>query len=383
MSDRGLVLWEAPNCGPIVARIAIAGDFLPAGKFTFPESHNWGAMANRLVPYFVDIGASFVNLEAPLDVTGLRARPLCGLGQTVSASSDSLDYLTAISTKAVSIANNHIYDFGAQGVERTRHAIVGRGMSSLGAGRSLRSLPKVFVWQGPDNIRVGFWAAAKAASDFARTDAPGVEPATIGRAKLALAEIKKSGAQFCVALLHAGVIRTNRPDPEDVTLMDSFAKLGFQIVAASHSHRISGVRKVVVNPKSPSFCFYGLGSLVSGYIAHPSEREGLIVVAGLDCHGGLARLEVRPVLLSESGFGEVPDSGMSKEILTRFHDLSREILDESYARLFYEDVSRGLLSLYARDARSAFRQSGLRGVARKASRVRMRHVRRLVHKVFS
>lgn len=383
MSARGFVLWEAPNGGPVVARIAIAGDFLPAGKLTFPENRNWGTMADCVKPCFADIEASFVNLESPLDVTGLTARPLCGLGQIVSASSDSLDYLAGIRTKAVSIANNHIYDFGAHGVERTRHAIVHRGMAPLGAGNNLRGAPETSIWQGPNNIRVGFWAAAKVASDFARANAPGVEPAIIERATLALAEMKRSGAQFCVALLHAGVIRTNRPDPEDVALMDSFAKIGFQLLAASHSHRVSGAGAMSTNRDSPSFCFYGLGSLVSGYVAHPLEKEGLVVVAGLDEHGDLARLEVRPIWLGESGFGEIPAPDISKIILDRFQALSREISDHSYKRLFYQDVSRGLLQLYARDARSAFRQSGLRGVMRKASRLRMRHVRRLVHKVVS
>jgi len=46
-------------------------------------------------------------------------------------------------------------------------------------------------------------------------------------------------------------------------------------------------------------------------------------------------------------------------------------------------MSRGLVPLYARDLRAAFRQSGLRGLARKATRIRTRHLRRLLHGVIS
>jgi hypothetical protein len=153
------------------------------------------------------------------------------------------------------------------------------------------------------------------------------------------------------------------------------------MVACSHSHRISGYRSVVTPEGIPSFCFYGLGSLVSGYVASPLEREGLIVVAGLNIRGHLARIEVRPVLLGASGFGQIPDAEMSSTILERFRQLSGEIADGSFERLFYDDISQHLVQFYLRDARTAFRQSGVRGLALKAGRIRMRHVRRLVRKV--
>jgi hypothetical protein len=138
---------------------------------------------------------------------------------------------------------------------------------------------------------------------------------------------------------------------------------------------------VVDARKQPGFSFYGLGSLVSGYVSCDAEREGMIVVAGLSASGALLRLEVRPVWLDESGFGSVPGAAAKQEMLEHFRALSAEIDDGSYARLFYHDVSQGLTRLYLRDARAALRAAGIRGLANKARRVRVRHVKRLVHKV--
>jgi hypothetical protein len=84
-----------------------------------------------------------------------------------------------------------------------------------------------------------------------------------------------------------------------------------------------------------------------------------------------------------TGFGEIPEPEMCDTILDRFSALSDEISDHSFERLFYEDMSRGLLQLYTRDARSAFRQNGFRGVVRKVRRLRMRHIRRLLHKAWA
>jgi len=105
------------------------------------------------------------------------------------------------------------------------------------------------------------------------------------------------------------------------------------------------------------------------------------VVAALSNRGVLVQLEVRPVWLDEGGFGLIPGAAKKQEILARFLGLSAEIDDGSYDRLFYHDVSRGLARLYMRDARAAFHAAGIRGLASKARRVRLRHVTRLVHKV--
>jgi poly-gamma-glutamate capsule biosynthesis protein CapA/YwtB (metallophosphatase superfamily) len=373
-----LILWESACAEPIAARVAVAGDFLPAGDLALPAG-GWREAARHLAGHFEDVATSFVNLESALDTENLPARPLCGIGQLISAPSASLDYLRAIRSRAVGLANNHSYDFRAAGVKGTRAALVRRGMIPLGAGHSLGGAPEVFLWQGPGDIRVGFWAAATASRDLATSRSAGAEPATIARASQAIRSLQSQGARCSIALLHAGCLRTNRPDPGEAALMDSIARCGFNIVAASHSHRISGSKILSAKRASPSFCFYGLGSIVSGYSASPLEREGLIVVAGFHSNGELAQVEVRPVWLSESGFGEVPSPETAKTILKRFRALSDEITNGSARRLFYQDVSQGLLRLYFRDVRAAFRWSGLRGLVRKAGRVRMRHVHRLVH----
>jgi poly-gamma-glutamate synthesis protein (capsule biosynthesis protein) len=338
-------------------------------------------MASGLAGCFDDVSTTFVNLECCLDSETLPPRALCGLGDIVTAPADSLDYLKEIQSIAVGIANNHSFDFGEAGVQRTRSAISQHKMIPLGAGRTTRDLPDIFVWKGPGAIRVGFWASATATLDPAKSAKVGIEPATAERGRIACQEMKKLGATVRVALLHAGCLRTNRPDPEQRRLMDSFATAGFDVVAASHSHRISGCSQLVGEGGIPSFCFYGLGSIVSGYASSPLEREGLIAVVGLDRHGRMASLEARPILLGTDGFGSVPPPRASREVLERFRALSAETSDGSWKRRFYREISQDLLHLYSRDVKAAYRSGGVGAIARKAGRLRGRHVRRLIHSV--
>jgi len=379
-----MILWQSPASDPVAARIAIAGDFLPAGNLSFPPG-GWREAAQNLAPAFAGCDAAFLNLECALDSTGLTPRPPAGLGQTVSAPAACLQYVRALgsATTVLGSANNHSFDFGAAGAERTRAAIARSGMIPIGAGRSLRDSPETWLWQGPAGIRVGFWAAAIASRDLATKSAAGVEPATASRAAEAIRDLKARGARICIGLLHSGTLRTNRIDPTEAAALDAIAAAGFSVVAASHSHRISGARQLEISPSNPAFCLYGLGSIASGYFNSRVEREGLVVVASLTARGDLAAIELRPVWLGDSGFGEVPTPQIHDAILQRFEILSREFADGSAGRLFYHDVSGGLLRLYARDICAAARRAGIRGLAIKARRVRLRHVKRIFRAVFA
>ena len=79
-----LVLWESATEAPIAAKIAIAGDFLPAGALAIPAT-GWQGAATALASHFEEIAVSFVNLECSLQTETLTPRKLCGLGQIVSA----------------------------------------------------------------------------------------------------------------------------------------------------------------------------------------------------------------------------------------------------------------------------------------------------------
>jgi hypothetical protein len=93
------------------------------------------------------------------------------------------------------------------------------------------------------------------------------------------------------------------------------------------------------------------------------------------------RVEVRPVYLTGSGWGSVPSAREAEIILERFKAVSQEIADGSYRKVFYQDMGQGLVRRQIRDTLIAYRRAGVRGVANKLRRLRMRHIRRLVHKL--
>lgn len=376
-----MILWEKKDAR-VRFRIALAGDYLPSAGLGATADCDWKCRAAELAPYFRDIDLAMANLECPVDVEGYAARPKIGLGENFSAPSASLDYLSALRVKLVGVANNHIYDYGPEGLRRTQEAIKRKGLTPIGSGRSLREPPEVFTAESLFAGRIGVWAAARNLPELASRRNGGVEPATKARAKAAIAELRRKRTNLRIAFLHAGIEHTNRPDPDDVEFVEELMALGFDVVAASHSHRISGYRAATRKDGRPAFCFYGLGSLSSGIKYSELEEEGLMTVIGVDEFGEIAQVEVQPLRLSREGWGTIPEWASAKTILDRFMMLSLEIAEGSYGERFYQDTGKDLVGRQWRNLRAAYRKGGLPGLVQILSRIRMRHINRVLHKAF-
>lgn len=368
-----------------VCRFGIAGDFLPAAGLAPRAGESWAHQANRVAPLFQDLCFSIVNLECPIDVAAIEPRVKASLGDTFSAPLDSLDYLATLRANVVGLANNHLYDYGQEGAERTLHCLHGlqANVAVSGFGCSLSQPPKVSVREVASGIRVGVWASACNLPDCASRGTVGIEPATRQRAEVALACMADRQAHCRVAFLHAGSEGTNYPDPEDVHFMHDLAGMGFDVVAACHSHRISGYQTLRGKNRRPAHCFYGLGSLSSGVLYSPLEHEGILATVALDAAGEICQVGARPIYLDERGWATVPTAEQQGIILDRFHRVSASIADGSYRQTFYRDVSKDMMGSQWRDARLAFQRAGFRGLLRKLSRMRPAHVRRLYHKSLS
>ena len=369
------ILWQQRS-RVLLTRVGILGDFLPPRG---TPAIDWSSKAEQLQPLFDDVEVSIVNLESPVGVGDNPPAPKPGLGASLSSPDEALDYLVALRAHVVGLANNHIYDFGAVGERMTSAAVRRRGMIPIGSGATVAQQPATFVWESTTGARVGFWTCANNTLTAATGSREGVEPATIRRAREALTMLRHGGATCCIALLHAGLEHTDHPDPDDVSLMNGIARSGFDVVAACHSHRISGYS--ILENGRPSFCFYGLGSVASGVVYSDRERAGLLLVVGLDQSGAVAQVETRPIELDADGWGRPPAPDAAEDIRSRFLGLSRQLESGEYEREFYRDMGKALGRTQLADFVAAFRAAGPAGVAQKLRRLRMKHVRRLFFKL--
>ena len=375
-----MILWNDRRCTPAL-RFGLAGDFLPAAGLAPAPEESWAERSDLVRPLFQDLAFSVANLECPVGVRGIPPKVKASLGATFAAGVDALDYLAALRVSVVGIANNHLYDYGKAGAERTLQKVNACGnLSACGFGRSLADAPDLCIRESASGVRVGIWAAGRNLPDNATGGGVGIEPATRERAAQALAHMHECNVHCRVAFLHAGCEGTNYPDPEDVQFTNELAALGFDVIAACHSHRISGYEKVRGKDGRLAHCFYGLGSLTSGILYSSLEHEGILAAITLDADGEICQVEARPIYLDAQGWGTVPARQEGELICERIRTVSIAIDDRSYREAFYRDVSRDLMSTQWRDVRAAFARAGLRGIVSKLVRMRSAHLRRLYHK---
>ncbi|MFW6061505.1 MAG: CapA family protein [Planctomycetota bacterium] len=116
-------------------RLVVAGDWAAVREFSSAADVDPASLYGSLHPRIADADLSVVNLECPLggetpiikDGPNFRCEPRCALA------------LARAGFHVATLANNHIYDQGAEGLDATLGACRDAGLLTVGAGRNTAS----------------------------------------------------------------------------------------------------------------------------------------------------------------------------------------------------------------------------------------------------
>lgn len=108
------------------------------------ERHGYSYAMSRLESLTESATLAIVNLETPL--TARRDSPLAPFKAYIHHGdpAPTIQQLRAARVAAVSLANNHVYDHGAEGLGDTLEVLERAGISPFGAGRSLSDAARVY-----------------------------------------------------------------------------------------------------------------------------------------------------------------------------------------------------------------------------------------------
>lgn len=256
------------------------------------------------------------NLEAPI-TTATRGWP-----GTVNLKCES-DHGRATfgrAAAAVCLANNHIMDYGEQGLADTLRSLERAGVRHFGAGTLADNCNNPLVLE-VDGRRVGLvgYVCRSAHPVFASAEHPGVAPIELERISRDIAAARAGGAERVVVSLHWGIEEVELPRPEDVRLAHTVVELGADLVIGHHAHCVQPFEV-----HRGTHVFYGLGNAVfpdvdvpSGYdeagvpherfrklqnywnrdslAVHYDVNDGRVTVDRLTCDGRTLRLRLAAV----------------------------------------------------------------------------------------
>lgn len=228
--------------------INIAGDF-----YINPSRADQQYFNRDILDLFQSTDFNIVNLESP--VTRGGGYKIEKSGPYLSISEKALDHLCTLKVSAVTIANNHILDYGNSGLKNTLHSCDARGIQCVGAGETLEEARKPLILHGDGaslaiiNVTEHEWSVSEGLKAGANPyDIPGI---------IHQIEQVKQQSDFVIMIIHGGQERYNLPSPRMVSQYRFLAEHGASVIIGHHTHCMSGYE---VHKNVP--IFYSLGNFL-------------------------------------------------------------------------------------------------------------------------
>lgn len=249
--------------------IVIAGDFSLQGRLAKCHDKDvlryvmGGAICCKATDY------SIVNFESPITS---NSKKLLKDGPTLKNPVESLSVLRDLGFNVVTLANNHLKDYGCQGVLDTLHSCRENGLFTVGAGENQLEARKPLVLK-KDGLSVGILNVCEHESSIATDSSAGAAPLELGNLFYDLKELRKEVDKVMV-IIHGGCEHYQLPTPRMKRDYHLIVDFGADIIVNHHQHCYSGYE--IYNGKP---IFYGLGNF---FFDNPRKRhdkwnEGLLL----------------------------------------------------------------------------------------------------------
>ena len=282
------------------------------------------------------------NLEAPFIQEGMRPVLRSGLHQLVSGPG----MLHDLNIKAVSLANNHMKDYGQEGIEFTQQLLAQEGIQFFGAGSNLEEAlrPARFEFENQSLNIWGFMQRFYSKRHFATAHSGGTAEL---RKEHMIRQLDNSDADIKIVYNHWNLELESYPEPVNKDLAEELARHS-TVVVGSHPHCMQGFQTA-----GNALIFHSLGNFsmpaleYSGttLVEYPEmSRESMMVT--IDLGGTTPQYDLHPITLDRSGsVVSVPDQEKRKQILSRIQTLSEPLaLDyKNYRRFYRQNRKRKLM----------------------------------------
>ena len=231
--------------------ILIGGDFFSGKETETVAINNSSNLWGDSIELFKKSDLAIINLEAPLTKA---VEPIIKTGPNMKLSPACISALTCAEINIATLANNHIRDYGDQGIEDTLITCKENGVDVVGAGKNLTDASKTLfkAVKGKTIAIVNFaeneWASANN-SQF------GANPMDIVENTRQIQSAKEK-ADVVLVIIHGGHEHYQYPSPRMVKEYRFYAEQGATMVIGHHPHCISGYE---VHEDVP--IFYSLGNL--------------------------------------------------------------------------------------------------------------------------
>lgn len=234
-------------------KILFAGDFCPINRVEeLALKGKADAVFGDALSELYDKDLSVVNLECPFTES---SSPINKIGPNLKANPKTVECLKEGGFDIANLANNHIRDYGSNGVNETIRLLKANNIKPVGAGSCLSLAQKPLRIRVEDKVIMflGFAENEFNCADENDAGACPLDPVTN------IAQIKKARneSDVVIVLVHGGNEYNPVPSPRIVKTYRAFVEAGASAVIGTHPHVPQGYE---IYNNAP--IFYSLGNFV-------------------------------------------------------------------------------------------------------------------------
>jgi poly-gamma-glutamate capsule biosynthesis protein CapA/YwtB (metallophosphatase superfamily) len=236
-----------------MTKILITGDFCPINRIQgLIERGEYAKIYNDFLPFLRGADIAITNLECPLT---MEREKLKKAGPNLKAPEKAIDSLVFAGFNLVTLANNHIMDYGSEGLQSTIDCCKKSNIDFVGVGSELSKAQEPF-YKTINDIKFAFINFCENEESTTSGKTPGANPLNPVSNYYAIQKAKAQ-ANYVIVIVHGGHEFYSLPSPRMQETYRFFIDSGASAVVGHHTHCYSGYE---IYQDAP--IFYSLGNFL-------------------------------------------------------------------------------------------------------------------------
>lgn len=219
-----------------------------------------------IVNLFSDADFGLLNLEGPI-LAAANCWPRPKAGPSVKQAPSIIKTLNILNVKYVSGANNHLMDYGINGLAQTKDILEANDVFLAGAGKNLVEASRPLTLKGTNIV---IFCVAEEEFGVAGTDQPGTQSMYDDKILDAISE-QKNNQNIVIIYAHGGGERIPVPSSYIISRYRQFITAGADLVVGHHPHIPQGFEQY-----QGKCIYYSLGNFIHSYF--PNNWGALLKV---------------------------------------------------------------------------------------------------------
>lgn len=233
--------------------VLVTGDFYGGNRIEkLIMEDNYKQIFNDFLPHIQDVDLAITNLESVLIEKGT---PITKTGPAIKSMPKTIKALKFAGFNLLTLANNHIMDYGAEGLLKTIDLCKKSGISTFGAGMNYNEASNTFYIE-IKGIKVAFINVAENEWSTTDNDKPGAHPLNPVANYYKILEANTK-SDFVFVIVHGGHETYHLPSLRMKQTYRFFIDAGASAVIGHHTHCYSGFE---IYKNAP--IFYSLGNFI-------------------------------------------------------------------------------------------------------------------------